>query len=187
MAALRMFGKWMIGIISTLVFFVIVWGIAYYFYGVTTVTSKDKSGVAVTSKVLVNDEYIGDTPLETRLGVGAFTVKIIPPEGYRTEHTSWFIMSVVRGMYIPEEVAKLNYKLMQYAPDNQMRSFEVVDTANNPIGACDGSFCEIPLPGPGNYRAVINEMCLDGGVCYHRAEHEFVLTPEQPTAEVRWN
>jgi len=142
--------------------------------------------------VYINNEYRGETPLSVRLGMGNHIVKIEPPEGYRGQHLYMEFWSMGRGINFAETLTKLDYQVTLHSPASQPGNFMVMDGAGKPIGACGGVVCSIPLPGPGTYRAKLEQICWSSNGtrwCTGGDEKamDFAVHPDQPTAEMTWN
>ena len=141
-------------LVQSIVWFSVTYGVILYFFGITTVTSSERNGNPVVSQVYINGDLKGDTPLSLRLGPGLFSITVVPPKEYRAGHSRQGFFTMGIGADFHEPVYKKDYGVAMFAPEGKRASFEILNgLTNEPIAACDGETCKIPLPGPGEYLA----------------------------------
>jgi len=189
----------------------IIYGFIYAFFGKTTILAHD-GDTTLSCGVYINGDYKGQTPLELRLGIGSFSIKVEPPEGYNAAHSSFEFWSTGIGMEIrelmipvsepeepeapemletpeepeerevPEEIEQ-EYLVILQMPEHLTAEFLIENTAGEYLGTCNGQNCEIPLPGPGEYTARMTVLC--DGLC-PQGKKRFLVTQDVRQYTIYW-
>lgn len=174
------------GLMVTLFGVAILYGIILYFFGVTLVSTQH-DGTPITARVYVGGEYKGETPLKLRLGPGRFSIRIVPPDGYRGTHSSWEFFTMGLGGDFNEYLTPVKYRVMLRALAGKSADFEVTKDSGEIVAACQGPSCEVPLPSPGRYNVSMVEFCDDATLNCRTGNETFTITPFQEEAKIDWN
>jgi hypothetical protein len=107
-------------------------------------------------------------------------MEVQAPAGHTPDVEAYAMFTTGLGKDLVVTMKKIEYKIFMQAPADKALDFIVLDRDNKSIGSCDGETCEVPVPGPGEYRVQVT------GEGYNSISPYFTLTDEKPTTTSTW-